>query len=173
MQILKHLNKQVSVEYFFVKGLIEIDSDYFIRRIQEGFKDPNNMSNRTNVQDEMTPFQYFNNDPEFVKIINKFIDFIDKEYDLPTYHLYDSWGIKIGYRRWTSEHDHGGNILSGVIYLNSHPQTLDFNQINEKVKPEKGSFALFSPFLKHKCEKSNSIEPKWGISFNMARVVNW
>ena len=173
MKIHKHLDKKVSVEYFFIKGQIEINSDYFIKKIQEGFKDRNNMSLKTNVNDEMTPFCYFNNDPEFLKITNKFIDYIDGEYNFSTYQLKDSWGFKIGYRRWTSEHDHGGNILSGIIYLNSHSQTLDFNQINEKVEPEKGSFALFSPFLKHKCEKSNSIEPKWGLSFNMAKVVDW
>jgi ectoine hydroxylase-related dioxygenase (phytanoyl-CoA dioxygenase family) len=64
-------------------------------------------------------------------------------------------------------HDHFGCYVSGAIYLNSHDQLLEFPEINEKVKPEIGSFVIFTSFLKHGCKRNLTNKTKYGISFNI------
>ena len=76
-----------------------------------------------------------------------------------------------GLSHYTKFHNHQGCYFSGVIYLNKHSQVLEFPEINEELKPEKGSFAIFSSFLKHGCSKRNLEEKaKYGISFNCNHV---
>ena len=114
----------------------------------------------------MTSYTYFNQDKEFGKIISQFIGYIDKNISLRRYHLIESWGIKVNPNGETVEHDHAGSLWSGVLYLHDHEQTLYFPEIDQKVKPEKGSFALFSGFLRHKAITNHTDKIKYGISFN-------
>ena len=167
MIIEKHLEKKIKLDYFFIKGRLDINCKYFIEKIKKGCQANDNKNYQTNVKDKMTSFNYFNSDPEFLKILNNIIDYVDKYFDFPSYYLADSWGVSCSYGSKTVEHNHRQSEWSGVIYLNSHDQTLDFNQINEKLKPEPGSFAIFYPFLLHKAETHRSKKTKYGISFNL------
>ena len=45
-------------------------------------------------------------------------------------------------------------------------QELIFPQINQKVKPEKGKFVVFSSELRHKTNRNNSDKNKYALSFN-------
>ena len=92
----------------------------------------------------MTSWNYFNEDSEFLKIMGNLIKYVDTHISFPKYNIKDSWGFCVSSGNHTAEHDHVPTLWSGVIYLNEHTQTLDFNQINKRVKPEKGKFALFS-----------------------------
>lgn len=173
MLIQKEIQKKVLKDYFFIKGKINLDAEYFIKKIQEGCHKNNNMNFRTNVKGLMTDFNYFNKDENFLKILQKFIYYIDDNYDLNKYTLQDSWGMEVRKNEHTLFHAHSENLWAGVLYLNSSSQELIFEEINEKIKPEKGSFALFSSFLQHGCYRNKDDHSKFGISFNMREVKEW
>ena len=167
MIIRKHIQKKVCLDYFFVQGTLKINCKSLIEKIKKGCEAPDNLNYKTNVKDKMTSFTYFNNDPEFLNILSTFIDYVDNHVDFQAYHLADSWGFSCSSGARTVKHNHRGSEWSGVLYLNSHAQTLDFNDINEKVKPEPGAFALFSSFLDHEAKIHRLSTSKWGISFNL------
>jgi len=173
MQIHKEIQKKVLKDYFFIKGKIEIDSEYFIKKIKEGCESNSNLNFRTNIKGLMTTFDYFNTDIEFQKILQKFIHYIDDNYSLHKYTLRESWGMEVRKNERTLFHSHSENLWVGVLYLNSSSQELIFDEINEKVKPEPGSFALFSPFLTHGCHRNQDNHSKFGISFNMTEIKDW
>jgi len=167
MNVEKFFERKVLKQYFFIQGTVKIDSEYLLKKINEGFEDPKNQTFKTNIKGQMTSWQYFNKDEQFIKLIHKFIDLIDENIKLPSYKLQDSWGFCVNKGGSTKFHDHGYDIWSGVLYLNEHDQTLDFPEINQKVKPEKGKFVLFSSFLNHGCKIHRCENSKFGISFNM------
>ena len=153
---------QIKQPYFFYKGKFDkINSKYFIKKINEGCLLKNNNSFKTNVIAEMTTWQYFNNDVEFLKLLWKIFDVIDADDHKYQYLLSESWGIKTGMSHYTKPHGHEGNYFSGVIYFNEHSQILKFPDIKQEIKPEKGSFAIFSSFLKHQCERNTGDKIKY------------
>ena len=168
IKIEKHYEKKILRDYFFIEGIVEINSNYFINKIKEGFKEDNNQSFKTNVRDAMTSWHYFNQDEEFLKISKCFIAYVDESIKLPKYKLLNSWGYCVSQGGRTTKHQHEPNLWSGVIYLNDHEQTLDFYEISKKIKPQKGKFALFSSFLEHESLPHYKNKKKWGISFNYA-----
>ena len=121
----------------------------------------------------MTSWHFFNKDLKFNIILSKLIEYVDSYYNFNPYVLSESWGIEMRQGQKTNYHDHQASYWSGVLYLNESEQLLKFPDINQEVKPGKGVFALFSPFLKHGCSTNYSDEPKYGISFNMREVKNW
>ena len=164
----KCIKSKVLKSFFYLEGNIKINSQYFIEKIKQGCSQEDNLNGQTNIKGKQTSWKYFNNDPAFLNAIDEIITCLDKNVDLPSYELKDSWGFSLGYRGKTEEHNHIPHLWSGALYLNSHNQTLDFNEIKRKVKPEPGNFVLFSAFLKHKCNQNRSKNVKWGISFNLS-----
>lgn len=173
MYISKELNKRIERDYFFIQGKINIDCNYFIKKIKQGVEEKENMSYRTNVKGKMTSFNYFNNNLNLIKELKKFIIYIDKNYSLPAYNLIDSWGFINSPGEKTDFHTHSGSLFSGVIYLNNCKQPLLFKEIDQKVIPKRGAFCLFSSWLSHGCEVNNTNNSKFGISFNMNENPNW
>jgi hypothetical protein len=173
MEIKKHFNKKVLQEYFFIEGMIDIDCDYFIKKIKEGVKEQDSLNYRTNINGKMTSFNCFNEDKNLIEIIQKFNNYVDDNHDFQKYFLLDSWGFCVGKNEDTKFHSHSRCLWSGVIYLNDSNQTLDFPEIDIKVKPEKGKFALFSSFLEHGCKKNLTDTLKWGLSFNNQEKNSW
>jgi hypothetical protein len=165
----KIIKSKIERPYFFYTGKIKnINSKYFIKKIDEGCNLANNHSFKTNVIGEMTNFKFFNKDTEFLKLLFPFFDVIDKEHKLEKYTLCDSWGIKNNFSCYTAEHSHGNNLFSGVIYLHDHPQLLEFPEIGEKIKPDTGSFVIFTSFLRHSCKRNLINKTKYALSFNIA-----
>ena len=163
----KSIKGQINKPYFFYNGRISnINSKYFIKKIDEGCSLNTNNSFKTNVKGEMTSYSFFNKDKEFLKILFQFFDIIDEDKRTEGYILNSSWGIKNNFSHYTKEHNHEGSYFAGVIYLNSHTQLLEFPEINEVVKPEIGAFAVFSSFLKHKCRRNVTDKIKYALSFN-------
>jgi hypothetical protein len=165
MLISKHIQSQYLKNYFLVKGKFEINSKYFIEKIEEGIKD-SQMNFKTHVKGFMTPWKYFIHDNEIYNHLFKIFDFIDKNLNAPPYTLVDIWGFKHVTGSKTTEHDHIPSLYSGVIYL-TEGEDLYFPEIKETVKCEPGSFAIFSADLKHGCERNLSNNPRYGISFNL------
>ena len=168
MFITKHIEKKINVDYFFIEGTIQIDSNYFINKIESSINSLDNLNYKTNIKDKMTPFKFFNNDSVFLDLLPKFIDYIDENIVLQRYRLLEAWGFRVGHGGRTTFHNHIGALWSGAIYLNDHEQTLDFPAIDKKVKPADGRFVLFSSFLEHGCKKNLTHNYKYGLSFNMS-----
>ena len=173
MQILEHELSQVKKNYFFFVGQTEVDTNYFIQESREGFKREDNLTNQTNIKDEMTSFHHFVRDKKFIEFGKEVIKFIDSKIKQHPYHCNEAWGFKIGPNNLTTYHEHADALWSGVLYLNNHEQTLNFPEIGKKVKPAPGKFALFSGILRHGCESNHTKESKWGISFNMYESRNY
>jgi len=168
MRIEKEIKSKLERDYFFVVGsLDDVDTGYFINKIEEGIKLPNNLNYKTNVMGKATPWYYFSKDKLFIQLVNQIIDYLEfkKIPDVP-YLLKEVWGIKEGFSDFTQLHSHQPNYLSGVIYLNDHPQKLYFPQINEEIIPEIGKFAVFSSFLNHSTRRNESDNNRYSLAFN-------
>ena len=148
MIINKHFNKKVEKEYFYVEGNLEIDSNYFIKEIEKGITSQDNMNYKTNIKGKMTSYDFFKKDLKFLNIIRQLSEYLDDSYNLLQYYLQDAWGFKTDLYEKTQLHDHLC-YWSGVIYLNKCDQPLNFPEIKQKIQPEKGNFAIFSPWLLH------------------------
>jgi hypothetical protein len=168
MLLKKIIRSQIEVPYFYTSGIIEnINTNYFIEKIEIGVQQKDNKNFTTNVKGLMTNWKFFNNDLEFLKLLWPIYDLLEKEISkLPGFTLADSWGLRNDLGNYTKSHTHLGSIFSGVIYLNNHDQLLNFPEIDESLKPSIGSFAVFSSFLKHNCLRSLDIRPKYALSFN-------
>ena len=174
MRINKIIKDKIKLDYLFIQGALDIDSNYFINEINKGIKEKENENFKTNVKGLMTSWQYFNNNNNFLKGILPIFDYLDSLKNIIPYCLHSAWGIKEGFSNYTHEHDHGHepNYFSGIIYLNDHTQTLLFPEIKLKFKPILNSFLLFSSFLKHKTIRNTSNKEKYAISFNLTTSFN-
>ena len=168
MKVNKFIKSKIKRNYFFIKGKLKINTEYFINKIEEGIKEDTNLNYKTNLISPITSYKYFMGDEQFYKIIFLLNDMIDKEDlgDDNSYYLADAWGYKSGFGDYTKIHHHSGHIMSGAIMLNKHPQTLYFPEIQEELKPEPGNFVLFSSFLKHVNKRNLSKKIRYGLSFN-------
>lgn len=171
MIINKHIEKKILTDYFFVEGKVSLDADYLIKSINKSIKSEINENYKTHIKGQMTPWDYFAEDKVFNELLQKFIKVIDENFNLPRYQLADAWGYCLKQNETTNYHNHKPFIWSGAVYLNKHSQRLNFPQINQSVKPEKGTFVLFSSFLQHGCEINKSSKMKYGISFNMNELT--
>lgn len=167
--ITKHKESFLNVKYFFIKGKLEnLNSNYFIQRIEKGLREKNNLSYQTNVKGSMTSYNFFNNDPEFRVLMNQFCDYIDNnKVNDRDYVLRDSWGLRESCGDYTCMHNHRRCSWSGIIYLSNVDQPLYFPDINEKLDVEIGSFAIFSSWLNHGTKnRTYKNQHKLGIAFN-------
>ena len=163
----KIIRSEIKQPYFFYKCKFNnINSKYFINKIDEGCNAINNNSFKTNIVGEMTNYKYFNNDIEFLKLVWQIFDVVDEDINPKEYKLHEAWGLKNSLSHYTKNHNHRGCYFSGVIYLNKHSQKLKFPEINEEIEPDIGSFVFFSSFLKHGCQRNLTNKTKYGLSFN-------
>ena len=171
MKIDKEIRGNIQVPYTFFKGTLDINAKYFMSKIDDGISEKN--SNKTNVKSDMTSWTHFLNDVEFLKLLMPILDKIDElKVTTPTsYFLTNAWGIRQNFSDYTVLHAHNPAFLSGVIYLNNSDQHLFFPDINEKVIPKIGSFAVFSSFLKHSAKRNKTFKSKYGISFNLSYKI--
>ena len=167
MIINKKIISKIEQPYFFYKGKFnKINVKYFMNEIDKGCSADNNNSYKSNIKGEMTNFNYFNSNLEFLKVIWQIFDIIDTDIKKERYNLKESWGLKNSLSHYTQNHTHKGCYFSGVIYLNKHSQKLKFPEINEELEPDIGSFAIFSSFLEHYCKRNLTDKVKYALSFN-------
>tara|TARA_R100000664_G_C2740429_1_gene129019 strand:- start:877 stop:1401 length:525 start_codon:yes stop_codon:yes gene_type:complete len=171
MKINKEIYGTMQMPFTFFKGTLDLNAKYFISKIDDGIIKEN--SYKTNVRSDMTSWTYFLNDVEFLKLLMPILDKIDelKVSSTVSYYLANAWGLRQSFSDRTVTHAHEPSFLSGVIYLNNSDQHLIFPDINEKIIPKKGSFAIFSSFLKHKAPRNKTFKSKYGISFNLQHKV--
>ena len=167
MIIYKDVNRKVAQEYFFIKGKVDIDAQYYIDKIKQSCESNDNLNNITNIKGSMTPWNFFCEDKKLLKILVSFCDLLDERYSMPPYTLQSSWGFELKPGQHTNFHSHTEAMWSGVIYLNKCDQPLEFPEIKEKIDPEEGSFGINTGFLTHGCKKNRDTISKFGIAFNM------
>tara|TARA_E500000318_G_scaffold106688_1_gene114975 strand:- start:3363 stop:3893 length:531 start_codon:yes stop_codon:yes gene_type:complete len=176
MYLNKYIKSYLKKEFFFIKGRLKIqDIEYFKKKIEEGINSPDNMNSRTNVIGKMTSYNYFMQDKNFLKILLPIMDLTENDQLFTDdWFLSDAWGFKETFSMYTRVHDHGISLWSGVIYLSNADQPLIFPDIQESVKVEEGSFAIFSAFLKHKTKnRITNEDTKYGLSFNFNKIAKF
>lgn len=168
MKISKHVQSKIEKDYFFVKGNVSLDTEYFINQIEKGIKEENNQNFKTNVKGMMTDWKFFLNDKKFLQFLLPLIQYVDDKYLAEkSYTLVEAWGLKETFSQYTRLHDHEQSIWSGVLYLNDIDQSLVFPDINEEVEAKTGNFAIFSSFIKHRTKNRILHDKfKYGIAFN-------
>jgi hypothetical protein len=175
MEISKHVNSKILTNFFFVKGKVSLDFEYFKNKIDEGIEEKNNNNFKTNVLGKMTSWKYFIEDKKFIQFLLPIIQYVnDNNLSTENFKIREAWGIKEGFANCTSMHDHAAASWSGVLYLSDANQPLIFPKINEEVEAKAGNFAIFSSYIKHGTKHmiyDDSI--KYGISFNLARHVDY
>jgi hypothetical protein len=173
MKFSKQVKTEIKKEVFYLEGNIDIDSNYFIKKIEEGVINSSN-NFKTNVHGFMTSWDYFSKDEKFLdvflNIMSQFEQYSCINVDLPKWNLGESWGIKEEKGGFTKRHNHKPAILSGIIYLNDVKQKLIFDEINVELSPEKGKYAVFSGDLNHNAERNLEEKIKYGISFNLYEI---
>ena len=168
MKVEQLIKSTVQRQCVFVTGKIDVPVDYFIKEIEKGIKADDAENYSTNLISEMTSYQYFNKNKEFVKLLLPLMDLIE-EYDLcddKDFYLHSSWGFKQSFSHYSKRHHHAPALLSGAIALTEHDQTLYFPEIEKELKSEPGNFAMFSGFIKHYNKRNESDEVRYGLSFN-------
>jgi|TARA_R100000081_G_C4702395_1_gene108327 hypothetical protein len=166
MIIDKEIISQIYRPYFFISGIFDIDQKYFKKKIEEGIQN-SNLNYKTNVCGYHTDWKFFNEDKNFNILLMQIIDYLEKlDIDLEKFYLEDSWGIVLRLGDYTKKHHHNNFYLSGVLYLNDHPQKLYFPEINQEIIPQKGRWVLFSSYLLHYTNRNIQEIKKYAISFN-------
>ena len=117
MEIQKEIRSKIERDYFFIEGILDLDVEYFINKIEEGIKD-SSLNHKTNVNGKMTSWSYFLEDKNFFSVLLKIIDCIE-ELKLVShkFRIRDAWGLKEGFGEHTQQHDHLPALISGIIYL--------------------------------------------------------
>jgi len=173
----KQIQTTIKKEVFYIEGKIKINSNYFIKKIEEGISLPSSLNNQTNVRGCMTSWFYFMEDIEFQNLFTSIIGYIENETSFkdfliscPEWSLKEAWGLKETYGNYTKKHNHSAALISGVIYLSNAKQELIFEELNTSVIPEEGKFVLFSSDLQHYAKRLLSNCVKYGIAFNIYEV---
>ena len=168
MIIDKEIISQISRDYIFITGVVDIDSEYFKKKIDEGVQ-TSKINYTTNVRGKHTGWKFFNNDEQFIGLLLQVLDHVDGlNINLKRFYLVDSWGLIEKFGEFTNQHEHAECYLSGVLYLNDHSQKLYFPEIKQEILPQQGRFVLFSSFLSHYTKRNFQSIDKYAISFNFA-----
>ena len=166
MKLIKHIEKPVKKDMFLIELELKINSAYLIKQIEEGINSQTNCNYVTHVKGEMTAWDYFIKDENFLSVVKIGTNYLDEKISLVSCYLRDAWGTKISYNDRIREHDHNGCIISGVLYLQDSDQELYFKELDISIKPKKGKLILFSPLLKHGTKSNLNKKSRYSIAFN-------
>ena len=171
MIIDKEIISKIFRDYIFLTGTFDIDSKYFKKRIDEGIQN-SKLNYKTNVYGKHTDWTFFNNDTQFLVLLLEIIDHLESlNIVLKKFTLAEAWGLIENFGDYTKKHDHEPYYLSGVLYLNDHPQKLYFPEIKQEIIPKKGRFVIFSSFLLHQTKRNLKHKSKYALSFNLRSIL--
>lgn len=146
------------------------DKDYFISKIEKGIKLDNNQNYVSNIKGKMTDWLFFNEDQRLMNYILQAGKEIQKFYKLFNAKIVSAWGIKINKKDYTAIHNHDESYCSGVLYLNKTETSINFPELDLIIKPEEGTFLMFSAILNHGTEEHKEDITKYAIAFNLNRL---
>tara|TARA_E500000318_G_scaffold55367_1_gene51451 strand:- start:495 stop:1115 length:621 start_codon:yes stop_codon:yes gene_type:complete len=128
------------------------------------------MKNFTNVQGEMTPWHYFEQDKDFVDFINYLINKHQESHPGYFEHFYSkktiegAWGNL--YKKGDSLIPHMHYSNSGILFL-SEGSDLILSELNIKITPCSGDYYIFPPVILHGFKPILNDEERCSIAFNM------
>jgi hypothetical protein len=161
----KVIEREISRKAFLFEISIDIDEKPFITDINNFIKEKN-LNYSTNVKGGMTDWYAFMEHEKFLNILGTCCSYLGKYANLNKASLKEAWGIKIEPGDYTDKHNHAASVLSGILYLNDVDQNLIFPDLSITVKPRKGTFLLFSPWLDHMTDVNKTNTTKYAIPFN-------
>jgi hypothetical protein len=172
IEINKIIEREVYRKAFIYEIQMDVDDKYFKEEIENCLK-KKNLYYTTNVKGKMTEWDAFNKNEKFVKILTKGLKYVSQFHQIkPRVIIESAWGIKIEKGDYTEKHNHSSSELSGILYLNDVSQLLIFPDLNISVKPKKGTFLIFSPWLEHFTGLNESDVAKYAIAFNFREFKN-
>ena len=166
MKVLNHFTGIIQKRAYVFEGKVDIDSKYFISKINKGVEEEGNQSYKTNVKSQMTSFAYFMKDEKFLKFSKEIKPAFDYHNNSCDVKLNDAWGNKILPGCHVMTHNHGNVEISGILYLQNGGEETFFTDLRLKIKPEIGKFLLFDSNLLHGVGTNNTKENRYTISFN-------
>ena len=169
----KLIKTEIPKKVFLIESSINIDQKYFIKKIEEGISNSDNKNFITNVFGQMTNWNFFNEDKEFLNVLITIFDKFNVDNLIEKSVLKEAWGIKLSKGNYTKSHDHKEYVLSSVLYLNKSNQELFFPELQISVKPEIGKVIVFSGILRHFTNRIYDDTSKYAIAFNMSQVKPW
>jgi len=171
MILQKEIQTFIETPAFLFTTKLDLDFNYFIKRIEQGLKHEDNQNYNTNVDSLMTPWNYFVDDKAFHnQICIPTMDIIQKRIKkTASFKIQNAWGIIQDINERTKEHNHDRCYISGVVYLNDCKQKLYFDEIDQEIVPEKGLLVIFSGSLQHYTNR-NIYNKKYAMSFNYVKI---
>jgi len=169
----KHLEKKIQKDVFFIEMDFKIAPKHFINKIEEGINEDSNMSYQTNVKGEMTAWNYFCEDTDFLILAKMAMNYLDQNIYVSRCQLKEAWGIKTSLNQYTKKHNHYAAVLSGILYLNKSDQKTIFPELDIEVTPAVGKVILFHSSLYHFTKPSTDLKPKYAIPFNYFEIKLW
>jgi len=160
--------------FLFECILNNIDTKKYIKKIEEGISQFDNMNYKTNAVGHMTSWTYFTNDKQLNQALSVCIDHFDMDRYLGKSRLRDAWGMKMVEHSYTMPHDHGDAPMSGVLYLNTVKGCyLELPDFKRKIAIEKNKIVLFSGNAIHSTKRIIGDKVKYAISFNFQGIKDW
>tara|TARA_Y100001937_G_scaffold107421_1_gene150054 strand:+ start:221 stop:745 length:525 start_codon:yes stop_codon:yes gene_type:complete len=165
-QINKIIQRSIKQDVFFHEITLEIDDKYFISEIERKIT-KSLLHYKTSVMGKMTTWDAFNNDKNFLKVLNYGLQSLKDHISYEAVFLKSAWGIKIEKNGYSKKHNHHGSVYSGILYLNDVDQEIFFPDLSLAIKPKKGTFITFSSCLQHYTNPHQNDEIKYAIPFNL------
>tara|TARA_R100000664_G_C2750120_1_gene137437 strand:- start:406 stop:990 length:585 start_codon:yes stop_codon:yes gene_type:complete len=133
------------------------------------------LENYTNVKGGMTDWNYFVDDPDFIK----FISFLINKYqithpDIFKYFLTrktitQAWGNEI--KKGDSLNYHTHPCYHGILYLTKGCDLI-LPELNIKISPKPGDYYVFPPEILHGFEKYKDDDTRYSLIFNIGDKNN-
>jgi len=169
----KHLEKKIQKDIFFIEMDFKISPKHFINKIEEGINKDSNMSYQTNVKGQMTAWNYFCDDIDFLVLTKMSMNYLDQNIYISKCQLTEAWGIKTSLNEYTKKHNHYSAAVSGIFYLNKSNQKTIFPELDIEITPDVGKVVLFHSSLDHFTKPSLDLKPKYAIPFNYHDIKPW
>ena len=169
------LEKNIEKPTFLYECILEnINTKKLIKGIEHGITLPSNMNHRTNVRGEMTDWKYFVHDVDLNSLLSFCIDHFNLDSKMGNSYLVNAWGNKMTRNCFTALHDHTGNTVSGVLFLNTcKGHYLEFPELDLKTEVIENKIVLFRGHTRHKAKRITDNTIKYAIAFNFRARESW
>jgi hypothetical protein len=130
------------------------------------------LSYKTHVQAKFTGFRSLIENQDFInflKIIQPQIKLIYQN----NFKIIDAWGNICKYGEEITEHIHGNNAFSGILYLTEGGPGTYFRDYDLTISEEIGKYVLFHPKLFHSVKKIETNIERITMAFNMSEIKSW
>jgi len=164
--------KEIPLETYILTG--KINNSTIINNLTNIIKNniDKDLSYKTHVRGNFTGFRNLIENQDFInflKIIQPQIKLIYKN----NFKIIDAWGNICKYGEEITEHKHGNNAFSGILYLTEGGPGTYFKEYDVTINEEIGKYVLFYPSLLHSVKKIETNIERITMAFNMSEIKSW